>query len=794
MTKTLSDCTLCGTATDGRLIADGEKSFCCHGCHAVYNILQARQELSHFEDSPVFQQALRAGLISNTTLLERIRERSKAQDPDEEQHKIYLEITDLWCPSCAHVIQWVVLNVKGVSSCIVDYATDIAVIQFSPLKTSKEAIFSAIKGIGYHPVALEDRVDGRVSRILYLRFVIAAFCALNIMMFSYPIYASYFDSEPLGFSHLFVWLSWVVSLPVVTFCAWPLFRHAWTGARLGFWGMESLVSIAILSSFGYSTYDLMQGGTSVYFDALSVIVTFVLLGKIIETRAKFSVKESLMQLARYLPRRARRRGSDGVESFVPIKDVSPGDLLVALIGEKIVLEGIVVEGQANVDQSVMTGESIPVVKTVGSEVLSGTVVNQGKLVYRVTTTQEQSLLQQVVSMVEHDLRHKGRYVRASDVVSRWFVPVVLAIAFLTAVYIGTFGIADSGRSVLETALLRCMAILLISCPCAIGIAGPLAESLLMNSLAGAGVIIRNRACLRHLGAETCVVFDKTGTITKGHFRVQKGLELLNPEQRQVIKGLTSQSVHPLSTAIAMSIEESAALLEESEEVVGRGMRGRHKGIGYYVGSEAFLRQHGVQVPAALQRTGIGTDVLVADESGFLACIELADGLRKGAVEVVKDAKPAKTYLLSGDSSHAVAAVAAICPFDEWHAGFSPLGKREFIEKLRNQGETVAMLGDGVNDASALAGAHVGVSVVSATDVSIQVSDILLTTDNLQSFGFARRQARRAHRIIIENLVWAFSYNVVGIGLAVVGLLTPIYSAVAMVTSSVMVLLNALRIR
>lgn len=790
-----SACALCGLSPRSHAIVDDGHHFCCPGCHAVFHILKARNELEDYEESPVFQRAVHAGLISNPTLLDRLRERRSSDDESGERHKIYLEITDLWCPSCAQVIEWITLDMKGVYRCTVDYTTDLAVVEFSPLKTSKEAIIEAIKKVGYHAVALDDRVEGKVSRSLYLRFVIAAFCALNIMMFSYPIYASYFDADAVGFAPLFAWLSFAMALPVMTYCSWPLFQRGWAGLRAGFYGMESLVSLAVLAAFGYSTYELFLGDLHLYYDALAVIITFVLLGKIIETRAKFTAKESLLQLARYLPRRARRRAADGTESFVWLKEIQPGDLLVVLLGEKIVLDGVVVEGEATVDESLMTGESLPVSKKAGEDVLSGTMIRQGRLVYRVATTQEQSMLQQIVGMVEHDLQHKGRYVRAADVVARWFVPVVVAIAVTTAVATFLLGTAEPGQGILETAILRAVAVLVISCPCSIGIAGPLAESLLMSSLASMGAVVRNRACLRYLGKETSVIFDKTGTVTRGRFEVHGGLDVLTGEQRQIVQGLAKQSIHPLSTAISAALQEPAVALEQVEELPGRGLRGMCQGKWYYLGSEALLQQFGMTpLPDQIGRSaGIASHVLFAGEGRCLTRIVLSDSLREGAVAAVQGVHPAQSLLISGDAVAAVANVAKSCQFTSWRAGCSPLEKRQVVEELRTKGEVVAMLGDGINDAPALTGAHVGISMVSAADVSIQVSDILLTSDRLDLLTTVRKQGCRGRRIVTENLIWAFSYNIIGIPLAALGLLTPIYSAVAMVASSLFVIFNALRL-
>lgn len=794
---TVDVCALCGVPADAHPIMDEGRVFCCPGCHAVFNILRARNELSHYDRSPVFQQAVKAGLISNVSLLARLRDRSREVNEDTERQKIYLEITDLWCPSCGEVIQWILLDVKGVYRCVVDYSSDLAVIEFSPLKVSKAAIVQAIEKIGYHAVPLEDRVDGRVSRSLYFRFVVAAFCALNIMMFSYPIYASYFDQDTIGYANLFGWLSFLTSLPVVSYCAWPLIRRCWTGVKVGVYGMETLVTLGVAASFGYSTYELLRGGTHVYFDAMAVIITFVLLGKIIETRAKFSAKESLLQLARFLPRRARIRRSDGSETFVSLKDVKPGHILVALMGEKIALEGVVMEGQATVDESLMTGESIPVAKTMGSDVISGTLVRQGRVVYRVTTTPEKSLMQQIIGFVEMDLQNKGMEGRIVDSVARWFVPGVITLALATSLWVLWVGIADPGQGVLETAVLRAVSILLISCPCAIGIAAPLAESLLMSTLASVGAIIRNRGCLRYLGKETVIVFDKTGTVTEGRFEVRSGLSTLSPEQLQIMKGMVLHSIHPLSSAIGQTIEGLGVELDRVEEIPGRGLKGIYEGRVYLLGSEALLNQFHIDVSVVSDRAntvGITSHVFFAEQGRCLTSIVLGDRLRKGAVAAVESCKPVETILISGDSSAAVADVAQRCGMNAWKAGYSPLEKRRCIEEMRAKEAVVTMLGDGVNDAPALSAAQVGISMVSATDVSIQVSDVLLTTDRLDILGTIRTQACRARRIVLQNIGWAFVYNIVGIGLAVVGALTPIYSAAAMILSSLIVLLNALRLR
>jgi len=773
-------CALCGLDAQYNALREGELRFCCPGCHAVYQILSAKSELGSFEDTPVFQEAFKAGLISNPALLQQIRDKQIAV-PSDELEKLYLEVEEMWCPTCAELIRLLLLQKKGVRNCIVDYATDLASIEFAPRYISKEQIISLIRSCGYQPRPLSSD-EKKVSFSLYLRFFVAAFFSINTMMFSYPLYATYFDYDTQGYGNLFAWISGLASLPVVTYCAWPIFRRFVNSLRLGILGMETLVVIAVVSAFGLSLYELQSGGNHVYFDSMSVIITFILLGKIIETKAKFSAKNSLLRLTRSMPRRGRKRFLDGKEEFTLVKEIRKEDVLVAYHGEKIVLDGIIIEGEASCDESVMTGESIPIPKTTGSTVLSGTVVKQGWVAYRVTATENESALHRIIEMVERDIQNKTVYVRAADQIVRWFVPVVLMIAFFAGFITWIMG-GDGGES-----FLRSISVLLISCPCAIGIAAPLAESHTLNGMAKLGAIIRNRGCLSVFGKETTFVFDKTGTVTEGTFRVLKGLDSLSKEHLAILKDLASRSTHPISSALAESILEDPLRLDSVEEFPGNGMKGQLQNQVYFLGSESWIRSLGWEVSSESKET---TVYFVAN--GVPLEIQLGDQVRSEVKTVLEKLKPAKSLLLSGDHERIVASVAQECGFHDWKAECHPLEKKEMIDQLKENGELVSMIGDGINDAPALTTADVGISVVSATDITIQVSDILLTTDRLEVLPKLRTLAIKGQRIVKQNLFWAFFYNGIGVGFAAFGKLSPLFAALAMVTSSLMVLFNAKRI-
>lgn len=781
-------CSLCHIELARFPILDGENGFCCTGCHAVYNILATKQLLDNYQESLVFKQALKSGLISNPALLEQIR-RHKIQAQPQELEKLHLEITEMWCPSCAEVIKLLLLQQQGVVNCVIDYTTDLASVEFLPRHISKEKICSIIASIGYEAHSLENAQYKKISLSLYMRFGVASFCALNAMMFAYPLYATYFDPQAYEDGKIFAWLTFFASLPVITYCMWPILRRFTSSLKIGLLGMEALVVVGVGAAFGLSFYELMQGSNLVYFDSMTVIVALVLLGKIIETKAKFSAKESLFRLTKALPRRGRKYFKEGSTAYVPIKEISTGDTLIAYAGEKIILDGEVIAGEGTCDESLMTGESFPVSKQVGSKLLGGSILHYGSLTFKVVNLVEESALQKIINTVEQDLGHKSHYVRAADQIVRWFVPLIFFIAAATWLMGWILNDASS--------LLKAVAVLLIACPCAIGIAAPLAESQILHQLAALGVIIRNRGCLALLPHVSTFIFDKTGTVTEGNFKVVDGINNLSSSEKSLLKALSKPSNHLIARALFNALDSECVELDHVEECPGKGMRGFVSNKSAFLGSAQFMKEC-LQVKLDPQHDS-NTTVYFSPDGQKIYKLILGDSIREEVSEVLKLLQKGraktqvKMILLSGDAQATVAAVAKGSGFQEYFAGVNPLQKRDFVEALRNQGEVVCMIGDGINDAPALTAAQIGISVVSATDISIQVSDILLTTEHLKVLPKMLKLVMRGQRILKQNLFWAFFYNGIGIGLAIYGLLSPIFAAFAMSISSLIVLFNSKRI-
>lgn len=780
-------CTLCDVAVTNFSIIDSGLYFCCNGCQIVYSILSSKQQLDHFQESPIFKQAVQAGLISNPALLDQIRERSLKLE-GETKEKLHLEIGEMWCPSCSEVIRLVLLQQRGVAKCIVDYATDLATIEYSPKHISEEKIRHVIKSLGYIPMNLETPFKKKVDLNLYIRFGVAAFCALNAMMFSYPLYATYFDPEAIHDGKIFAWLGFICSLPVMTYCMWPIWKRFTSALWVGLLGMEALVVVGVSAAFAISLYELMFGTYQVYFDSMTVIIAFVLLGKIIEAKAKFSARESLFRLTKSIPRRGRKLFPDGASRFVSIKDIQIGDRLVAHAGEKIVLDGEVCQGEGLVDESLMTGEFLPIEKKFGSKLLAGTLLKQGSIHYKVFNRIEESALQRIIQTVEEDLKYKTPYVRPIDKIINWFVPAIFVIAFLTWAFAEYFG--------LDSPVLRAISVLLIACPCAIGIAAPLAESQLMYQLTLLGIIVRNRGCLAVLPKITTFIFDKTGTITEGSFSVIEGLATMPEIHKEILKALSERTNHLMAKAIYNSIEENSSIaLENITEFQGKGMIARRDDHFCILGSKQFFSEQNIllKLDEGVEHKKIMSIVYFSPDSGNTTYrLVLGDNLRSEGPDVIQSLN-GKTVLLSGDSKEVVKNVAEACGFGEFFYEFNPLQKRDYVDSLRTKNEFVCMVGDGINDAPALTVAHVGISVLSATDISVQVSDLFLTTDRLDVIPKAIKLSSITQKIIKQNFFWAFFYNLVGIGLAIGGLLSPIFAAFAMTISSLIVLFNSKRI-
>jgi Cu+-exporting ATPase len=625
------------------------------------------------------------------------------------------------------------------------------------------------------------------------------------------------------------WLPWIellLATPVVLWGGWPFFQRGWTSIVNRSTNMFTLIAmgtgVAYLfsliatvfpeifpPSFGGGLSSGMNGDTPVYFEAAAAIVTLVLLGQVLELRARSRTGAAIRALLDLSPKTARLL-RDGTEHDMPLDQVKPGDRLRVRPGEKIPVDGVVLEGTSSVDESMLTGESIPVAKEPGSRVIGATVNATGSFVMRAERVGSETLLARIVQMVSQAQRSRAPIQRLADRVAAWFVPAVIATAVLTFVVWSLVGPEPR----LAHALVNAVAVLIIACPCALGLATPMAIMVGTGRGARAGVLIKNAEALEVLEKVNTLVFDKTGTLTEGKPTVESVIPVSGGDETELIRlvaSLEQGSEHPLGFAIVAAAKENNIPLTSATDFqsqTGLGISGKVNGKSVAAGNEKFFTQLHLSMDTLrlkaedLRRNG-QTVIFAAVDGRPAGLIGIADPIKPSTAQALHDLKAAglRIVMLTGDSRSTAKAVAAKLGIDEFEAEILPDKKSEVVRRLQKQGRTVAMAGDGVNDAPALAQADVGIAMGTGTDVAIESAGVTLVKGDLAGILRARKLSHATMRNIRQNLFFAFVYNLLGVPIAagvlypIFGwLLSPILAATAMSFSSVSVITNSLRLR
>ncbi|HMC03462.1 MAG TPA: heavy metal translocating P-type ATPase [Cellulomonadaceae bacterium] len=716
---------------------------------------------------------------------------SVSTHPDARE-SIVLDVTGMTCASCAARIEKKLGKVDGVSASV-NYATNKALV-LAPPGMAVADLIKTVEAAGYGAsVPVPDAPPPPdPAELLRRRVTVSAILAVPVILLG-MIPALHFPG--------WQWVSLVLATPVVAWAGWPFHRSAWVNLRHGATTMDTLVSLGTIAAYLQSVYALVWGsagrmGAEVYFEAAVGIVTFILLGRYFEARARRSAGSALEALLNEGAKQATLL-RDGVELLVPADVVKVGDLIVVRPGEKIAADGVIVEGISAIDASLITGESVPVDVAPGAAVVGGTVNTTGRLLVQATHVGADTQLAQMARLVEQAQTGKAAVQRLADRVSGIFVPVVIVIAILTGV---AWAIAGAGAM---AAITTAVAVLIIACPCALGLATPTA--LLVGSGRGAelGILISGPEILESTRLVDTIVLDKTGTLTTGVMSVANVVPLDGTDAdqlRDVVAAVESGSEHPIGRAIAA--QGSPLVSTNFAAVPGRGVTAQVGDLSVQAGSLALLEDHGVGVPAALSEAA-------AAESAIGRSIVLVawDGQARGLVSVADTPKPTaakaiaaylalglRPVLLSGDSTAAAQHLAAQLGITDVVAEVSPADKVAKIRELQAAGATVAMVGDGVNDAAALAQADLGIAMGSGSDAAIAASDLTLMGSDPVDAADAIRLSRVTLRRIKGNLFWAFAYNVAAIPIAAAGLLNPMIASAAMAFSSVFVVSNSLRLR
>ncbi|MDP9022409.1 MAG: heavy metal translocating P-type ATPase [Actinomycetota bacterium] len=711
------------------------------------------------------------------------------------------EVEGMTCGSCAARVQKALAGQPGVVRADVNFATAKARVELDPGVASTESLQAAVDRVGYglspaselsRDVADAEDVEAAAQRAWLRRVLVGLPLALAVAAIAMYRTIAGVDA---AWMH---WTEFALTTPVQFWVAWPFLREASKRARHLTANMDTLIAIGTLSAYFYSTVALFVGG-DLYFEVSAIIVAFLVLGRYFEARAKSRAGKAIRALLE-LGAKEARVSRDGQEVMVPLEQVVVGDLLRVRPGEKIPTDAVVVDGASAVDESMLTGESVPVEKTVGSKVAGATVNTSGVLSVQATAVGADTALAQIVRLVEEAQASKGAVQRLADRVSAVFVPVVLAIGL--AAFAGWWLLAGEAT----TGLLAAVAVLIIACPCALGLATPTAIMVGTGRGAELGVLIKGVEVLERTRKITTVVFDKTGTLTRGEMALTD-VVAGDAEETQLLRlagGVEADSEHPIGQAIASAARQRIDLPAAAgfEAVAGHGVRGDVEATTVWVGSRKLGAEAGLVLSERLEdaATELETQGKTAVFAGWAGevrgVLAVADTVKDDAGPVVDRLHDLdlKVAMITGDNARTANAIAAQVGIDRVLSEVLPQDKKSEIERLQAEGEVVAMVGDGVNDAPALVQADLGIAIGTGTDVAIESSDLTLMRDALDGVVTAINLSRRTYRTILQNLFWALGYNSAAIPLAAFGLLNPIIAGAAMAFSSVSVVTNSLRLR
>lgn len=786
-------CDLCEQPIVRPVPADGH-TFCCHGCRDLWRVLGPEQ----------------VALLRSRPGVEWSALTNQTPEPVAETGHIELAalaLDGVWCASCGVLIEHVVRRLPGVLAMRVDAARSTAEVTFDAGKQTTAVICDAITDLGYKAAAnrAPDEDRDAVDAPLWRRLAWSAVLAIIVMMLSIPVWFGYLPAFPEPLRTLLTSALWLLSTPVLLWGGWPFLRGAWTSIRHRVPTMDLLVSTGAVAAYSYGVYGALTAGRYVYFDTSDMLVVFLLLGRSLEAITRNQTSKLIRMLVEVTVKDAWRI-TDGQAQLVPVADLLPGDQVEVRSGQRVPVDGVVLSGITTVDESILTGESQPVIKRPDASVYAGTINHEGRLRIRVSRASSESVLAQTAAFVQSAQLGSARLRAIVDRALHWFVPAVLSIGVLTFL----LSLIVRHTPPLD-AMLHAVSVFVIACPCALSVATPLALSAASRRLGRIGILIRGQTALEQLPRVDTVVFDKTGTLTEGRMQLIS-MTPDDPDLLALAAAADYPSEHPVAQALVAAAESRGLALEATESftsVTGWGVRATIRGMNVEVGmaesgtaalaadageeradADAWLNAGQPDDPSAAQ-----TRAVLRIDGVTRATFVLRDRIRHESAVALDQLRDLglNLFMATGDGAASAGPVASALGLTTWRDRQSPVAKAEWIRELQQQGHHVLFVGDGVNDAPALAQADIGLAVGLRADIAAQAGDLLQILPRLDTISEMLAIGRLTTRVIRQNLVWAIAYNAIALCIAVIGATTPLLAALAMVVSSLFVLTNSLRI-
>lgn len=773
---------------------------CCHGCQAVAEAIvgngledyyRYRTELPKTADDLVPEELRKLDLYDHPEV-----QKSFVSQSEDHLKQASLILEGITCAACIWLNERHLKQLPGVHAVSVNYASHRARVTWDENRIKLSNILAEIRKLGYqaHPFNAQQQDELRQKRrkLDIRRMAVAGICTGQVMMLGVALYAGAATGMDIATEQLMRWFSLLLTAPAVLYAATPFYQSAWRALRRGQLNMDLPITLGILTGFGGSVWATAQGEGVVYYDTITMLVFFLLTTRFLEQNAREKSVEAAENLLRLVPAMATRVDADQQQTLVPVHELALGDLILSRPGETIAADGVVEQGESSADESLLTGESRPLPKIAGDQVFAGSVNYESPLLIRVTGVGEETVLAGIARLLDRAQSQKPRLAQVADRVAGYFTCALLILVAITA---WVWWHIDPHRAFEIT-----LAVLVVSCPCALSLAAPAAFAAAGSHLVKRGVLLTRGHALETLARVTHFVFDKTGTLTLGKPVLLQTIPFADlPADRCLLlaASLEQASEHPLAQSFLQAAQrQSLPGVTASENVPGKGVAGVVDGRCYTIGNAALTPGFAVSLPPDAELPLGASVVWLCDDEKALAAFVLADTPRPQAREMVALLKKRgiRVSIMSGDSLDAVAYHAHELGVDDWQAGLSPEDKLAALRALQARGEVVAMVGDGINDAPVLAGAQVSIAMGSGTQMARTTGDVVLLTENLLEIDHAVATSRFGLSVIRQNFAWALGYNLLVVPFAAMGFISPWLAALGMSVSSLVVVLNALRLR